>query len=140
MEVVTTDSAVSELSVAHRYLSTVTTTAVTTLCSFSPPQRCTRFCCHSAVLVFIATTLYSFLLSQCCARFHRHNTVLVFFCHSAVLVFIATTLYSFLLSQSCARFHRHNTVLVFAVTELCSFSSPQHCTRLFCHSAVHNRW
>ena len=76
---------------AHRYLSTVTSTVVTTLCLFSLPQRCARFRCHSAVLVFAVTTLCSFWLSQRCARFR---------CHNAVLVFAATTLCT-LISNRC---------------------------------------
>ena len=89
-------------------------------------QRCARFRCHNAVLVFAVTTLYSFSLSQRCARFR---------CHSAVLVFAVTTLYSFSLSQRCTRFRCHNAVLVFAVTTLCSFSLSQRCAHR-CPTAV----
>ena len=55
---------------------TVSSIAVTTLCSFSLSQRCARFRCHNAVLVSAVTTLCSFSLSQRCV--HRCLTAVGF--------------------------------------------------------------
>ena len=85
VEVVTTDTAVAALSAAIVVTLVCTSlsqhchchcchNAVT--CSFSLPQRCARFRCYSAVLVFAVTALCSFSLLQRCA--HRCLTAVGF--------------------------------------------------------------
>ena len=85
VEVVTADTAVAALSAAIVVTLVCTSlsqhchchcchNAVT--CSFSLPQRCARFRCYSAVLVFAVTALCSFSLLQRCA--HRCLTAVEF--------------------------------------------------------------
>ena len=70
VKVVATDSTVSALSgcqCASRYLSTVTTTAVTMLCSFSLPQRCAHRCLTTVgylLSIVYKESLTLFLLPQ----------------------------------------------------------------------------